>query len=164
VADFQGLRYYRPDPAWRLPGEFHRYGRIRRLRLPDSSGATIVVERYGRFVFEHDGKPFWLEVYRSLQGGGLTVYFTDATNGDLTYGAGRYASVNVSEEGSYVLDFNGSYNPPTGAQPLALRRNGRRVGRWSRSCSLILILVGAARMFMVNSALLTQTQEIIWHA
>ena len=39
------------------------------------------------------------------------MYFTDATNGDLTYGAGRYASVNVSEEGSYVLDFNGSYNP-----------------------------------------------------
>ena len=99
------------DFTWRVEGQFHRYGRTRQVPLPDTGGTTIAVERYGRFVFERDGKPFWLEVFRSLQGGALTVYFTDETNGAQTYGAGRYAAVSQADDGTYMLDFNGSYNP-----------------------------------------------------
>ena len=111
VAAFSGLRYFPVDPSWRVQGELHRYGRARRVKLPDTGGTTIAVERFGRFVFSRDGKPFWLEVYRSVQGGDLTVYFTDATNGELTYPAGRYAAVQRAENRSYVLDFNEAYSP-----------------------------------------------------
>lgn len=108
---FAGLRYFPVDPSWRVEGEFHRYGRLRQIRIPDTGGTSMLVERYGRFVFQRDGKPFWLEVYRSTQGGDLTVYFTDLTSGVQSYGAGRYAAVQTAEDGTYVLDFNGSYSP-----------------------------------------------------
>jgi uncharacterized protein (DUF1684 family) len=111
VPAFAGLRYFPVDLSWRIEGELHRYGRTRQIPLPDTAGSTIAVERFGRFVFQLDGKPFWLEVYRSLQGGDLTVYFTDETNGITTYGAGRYAAVSRPHGGTYILDFNGSYSP-----------------------------------------------------
>jgi hypothetical protein len=103
--------YFPADSTWRIDGELHRYGRTREIPLPDTGGTTIAVERFGRFVFRRDGKPFWLEVFRSLQGGALTVYFTDETNGTSTYGAGRYAAVSQLENSTYVIDFNSAYNP-----------------------------------------------------
>lgn len=111
VAGFEGLRYYPPDLSWRFVGQLHRYGRTRQIPLADTGGSTIAVERFGRFVFEHEEKQYWLEIYRSLQGGDLTVYYTDLTTGESTYSAGRYAPISRTEEGAYVLDFNGSYNP-----------------------------------------------------
>lgn len=111
AAGFPGLRYFPVDPAWRIPGEFHRYGRVRRLPMPDSAGATTVVQRLGRFLFERGGRSFRLEVYGSDQAPGLSVFFTDETNGGQTYGAGRYAPVAADREGTWVLDFNLAYNP-----------------------------------------------------
>ena len=111
VAGFLGLRYFPVDPAWRISGEFHRYGRVRRLPMPDSAGATTVVRRLGRFLFEHGGRSYRLEVYGSDQDPGLSVFFTDETNGGQTYGAGRYAPVAADEDGIWVLDFNRAYNP-----------------------------------------------------
>lgn len=111
AASFLGLRYFPVDPAWRIPGEFHRYGRVRRLPMPDSAGATTVVQRIGRFLFEHGGRSYRLEVYGSDQDPGLSVFFTDETNGVQTYGAGRYVPVAADEAGTWVLDFNRAYNP-----------------------------------------------------
>ncbi len=111
AAGFPGLRYFPVDPAWRIPGEFHRYGRVRRLPMPDSAGATTVVQRLGRFLFEREGRSFRLEVYGSDQDPGLSVFFTDETNGGQTYGAGRYAPVAADRNGTWVLDFNLAYNP-----------------------------------------------------
>ncbi len=111
AAGFPGLRYFPVDPAWRIPGEFHRYGRVRRLPMPDSAGATTVVQRLGRFLFERGGRSFRLEVYGSDQDPGLSVFFTDETNGGQTYGAGRYAPVAADGDGTWVLDFNLAYNP-----------------------------------------------------
>ncbi len=111
VPGFGGLRYFPVDPAWRMGGEFHRYGRVRQLPMPDSDGATTVVERLGRFLFEHAGNSYQLEVYGSGRDGSLSVFFTDPTNGRQTYPAGRYAPVGVEENGSWVLDFNRAFNP-----------------------------------------------------
>ena len=111
VPEFAGLRYFPVNLSWRIEGELHRYGRTRQIPLPDTGGSTIAVERFGRFVFQLDGKPFWLEVYRSLQGGDLTVYFTDQTNGITTYGAGRYVAVSRPDDDMHIIDFNGAYSP-----------------------------------------------------
>ena len=109
---FPGLDYYPVDLSHRLQGELHIYGRQRQVDVPNTDGTTTTpLERYGRFVSALDGKDFWLEVYRGLQGGDLTVYFTDETNGITTYGAGRYAAVSRPHGDTYILDFNGAYSP-----------------------------------------------------
>ena len=53
-----------------------------------------------------NGKDFWLEVYRSLETGESEVLFKDLTNGDTTYGGGRYVRLNKESDGSYIIDFN----------------------------------------------------------
>jgi uncharacterized protein (DUF1684 family) len=56
-------------------------------------------------------------------GGGLFLPFGDATNGDSTYGGGRYLldTVKGSDlgevEGGIVLDFNFAYNPSCAYDP-----------------------------------------------
>ena len=69
------------------------------------------LERFGRFAARWEGKPFWLEVYRNPEGGGLEVFFKDPTNGDQTYAGGRYARIERLDDGRYLLDLNTAYNP-----------------------------------------------------
>jgi uncharacterized protein (DUF1684 family) len=109
---FQGLAYYPIDLRYRLTGELHIYGRQRQVDIPNTDGTTTTpLERYGRFVSALDGKEFWLEVYRSPETGITEVFFKDLTNGDTTYGGGRYARLNSDNNTTYIIDFNNAYNP-----------------------------------------------------
>ena len=109
---FPGLDYYPVDLSYRLQGELHIYGRQRQVDVPNTDGTTTTpLERYGRFVSALDGKDFWLEVYRSLETGENEVFFKDLTNGDTTYGGGRYARLIKEPNGLYLIDFNNAYNP-----------------------------------------------------
>lgn len=110
-ADFEGLVYYPLDLRFLVPGRLHRYARVRQVSVPDTKGSQMLVERIGQFHFEWDGKPFWLEVMGSTRDNDLSVYFTDRTNGLTTYPAGRYAPVERSVDGSYLIDFNNAYSP-----------------------------------------------------
>ena len=110
-ADFPGLSYFDPDPAYSFEGELHRYGRPRQVALTTNTGSKILFERFGRLFFRFDGKVFWLEIHRNMEVGELSIFFTDETNGDQTYSGGRYARFTALENGTYLIDFNGSYNP-----------------------------------------------------
>ena len=109
---FQKLAYYPIDLSYRVVGELHVYGRQRQVDVPNTDGTTATpMERYGRFVSTFNGKDFWLDVYRSLETGESEVLFKDLTNGDTTYGGGRYVRLNKESDGSYIIDFNNAYNP-----------------------------------------------------
>lgn len=63
---------------------------------------------------------FWINGY----GGGLFLPFGDATNGQSTFGGGRYlldsikgADLGSIEDGRLVLDFNFAYNPSCAYSP-----------------------------------------------
>ena len=109
---FQSLAYYPIDLRYRLQGELHVYGRQRQVDVPNTDGTTTTpLERYGRFVAALDGKGFWLEVYRNPETEIAEVFFKDLTNGDTTYGGGRYARISSDDNKTYIIDFNNSYNP-----------------------------------------------------
>ena len=88
------------------------------LEIPGSAGTRI---RFGRFAvarFELAGAKrelelYWLDAY----GGGIFLPFGDGTNGQETYGAGRYLldTVKGADLGGrgdeLVLDFNFAFNP-----------------------------------------------------
>ena len=110
-AQFAGLAYYPIDLDYRLRGEFHIYGRQRQIDVLNTDGTYTPLERYGRFVSAWNGKDFWLEVYRSPETGIAEIFFKDATNGQTTYGGGRYARLTRNPDNTYIIDFNNSYNP-----------------------------------------------------
>ena len=69
-------------------------------------------------IFELNGIAHELEVYRSLDLIGEEGYedylflpFADESNGESTYGGGRYIDLTIPEGDVLVIDFNRAYNP-----------------------------------------------------
>ncbi len=108
---FAGLSYFPPQAGFLIEGDLHLYGRRRRLLTATNTDSLLPVVRYGRFVSEFAGEPFWLEIYHTEGTDELAVFFTDPTNGESTYDGGRYVPVYCGEGGRCVIDFNESYNP-----------------------------------------------------
>ena len=74
--------------------------------------------KYGEAHFMLDGKPQVLEIYQSVALRAKPEYkdylflpFTDATNGDESYGGGRYLDLRIPKGKKITIDFNKAYNP-----------------------------------------------------
>lgn len=113
-ANFSGLRYHPYDRRQRHsarlieePGE--------RFEVQTSTGEAMWLRRIGRVELPIGRLPvFWVDVY----GGGIFIPFRDATNGDTTYGGGRYlvdtvkgADLGSTDGGELILDLNFAYHP-----------------------------------------------------
>lgn len=108
---FDGLRYFPVDLTYRVVADFHVYGRTRSIPVPTNLESVIEMERFGRIVGTCAGNSFSLEVFRSKEDGSSLVLFRDRTSGTESYSAGRYVRVADAGEGTYLIDFNNSYNP-----------------------------------------------------
>jgi hypothetical protein len=118
--DFQGLDYYPVDPAWRFDARFEVYDPPRLLRLADVTGLVQEQPSWGAVVFEKDGVTYRLDVASAAGAEELFLIFGDRTNGQETYGAGRYLYVPAPDaEGRIPLDFNRAYSPPCAFTPYA---------------------------------------------
>jgi uncharacterized protein (DUF1684 family) len=114
---FRGLAYYPYDPAMRVEARL-RPAEQEIVRLPTAGIEEIAFRRFGTATFELDGAGRHLDVYwLDGYGGGVFVPLADATNGEETYGGGRYIldTVKGSDLGAngnaLLLDFNFAYNP-----------------------------------------------------
>ena len=114
---FSGLRYFSYDPAWRAIGTLVSV-EDETLDVGHSGEGTTSFHRLGVVEFDVAGRTgslglYWLTGY----GGGVFLPFRDATNGEETYGGGRYLldsakGADLGHEGeSIVLDFNYAYHP-----------------------------------------------------
>ncbi len=112
---FSGLRYYPPNPAYRVSAKVEHLPDQQLVEMTTSDGQQ---QRFIRFAFLHfmlDGTLQRLTAYRSLHEHGETalfIPFRDALSGKETYGAGRYLDIPFHEENAtLILDFNEAYNP-----------------------------------------------------
>ena len=120
--DFAGIPAYPFDPAWRIEGVFEPYGEARdtvvRTRV---DGLTSTLEAVGTVSFEAGGETQRLIAFDggAEDGGrGLFIIFRDPTNGESTYGSGRFLAATVpAGETRVLLDFNRAFNPPCAFSP-----------------------------------------------
>jgi uncharacterized protein (DUF1684 family) len=117
-SSFGGLSYWDPDPAYHLSGPIERYEQPERFTIITTTGKERPCEKYGRILFELDGRRQELQVYRLLDAPDTATAtdrfflpFKDATSGTETYPAGRYVNLAPLGDGRYVLDFNRAHNP-----------------------------------------------------
>jgi uncharacterized protein (DUF1684 family) len=113
-AAFSGLRYFKPDAAYRVVARFTRAAGLAPLPLALTGGAADAYVRWGTADFELGGRPQKL-VLLQKQGETKELFlpFTDPTNGEQTYGGGRYLDLPVPapEATEITLDFNAAYSP-----------------------------------------------------
>ena len=112
-ATFAGLRYFAPAAAFRVTASLTRQPVLLPQPLAMSLGQPESYQRWGTAEFELNGQPQKLTLLQKAGDKQLFVPFTDPTNGQQTYGAGRYIDVALppAEANELELDFNQAYNP-----------------------------------------------------
>lgn len=113
---FPGLDHYAPDSSYRFELELHRHQEPEVVTVETSTDGVRQYLRWGEFRFSVDGEQVTLQVFKAdPQADHLWVPFRDETNGEKTYGAGRYIDLledqHRTSDGRWVLDFNLAYNP-----------------------------------------------------
>ncbi len=113
VSDFEGLKYFDPDPNLRFEASLQRYVNPEAVILSTSKGTRQLFNRVGYFDLTVGRKPVRVSAYQSAERDdpNLFVPFRDATSGNESYGAARYLDLDVEHDDQYAVDFNYAYNP-----------------------------------------------------
>src|SRR5712692_3222938 len=113
TGSFKGLRYFSPDPRYKILATLHRYDNPEKVTMTTSKGTRQQFHRLGYFEFDIDGKRVKLQAYKSAEreSNELFIPFRDRTSGKESYGAARYLDIEENSDSKYVVDFNYAYNP-----------------------------------------------------
>jgi uncharacterized protein (DUF1684 family) len=118
--EFAGLEYYPVDRAWRIEARFEPHDPPKAMPVPTVLGRDETYRMPGALSFEIDGAGAQLEAFLETPATDLFIVFGDRTNGEETYGGGRYLHADFADDrGIVVLDFNKAYNPPCVFTPFA---------------------------------------------
>ncbi|HWK57620.1 MAG TPA: DUF1684 domain-containing protein [Parapedobacter sp.] len=118
--DIRHIHHYDPDSIYVVPGRVELLRGELPFRMPTSDGTSKTYIRYAKVRFQLQGQDGELTLFRSQDlftdpryRNHLFLPFTDETNGDETYGAGRYIDLSIDDiqNGSITIDFNTAYNP-----------------------------------------------------
>jgi uncharacterized protein (DUF1684 family) len=119
LAEFDGIERWPVDEAWRIRARWVEYDEPQIRHFPDVLGVAEPAEVEGEARFTVGGTEYAL-FPNSASDTGMFFVFGDATNGLETYGGGRFLyTAPPAEDGTIVLDFNRSYNPPCVFTPYA---------------------------------------------
>ena len=116
-AGFKGLERFPADPAYRVKARFEaKEGPV--FGMLTNSDREPKYRSVGVLYFELEGRPQQLTVYQNIALSQLPDYvnylfvpFTDLTNGETTYGGGRYIDLQGPLGAEVELDLNRAYNP-----------------------------------------------------
>lgn len=136
--DFEGLKYYDYNPDLILEVEVERFPDDEpTVTMQTSTGDIQSYRRWGQFKLSVDGQEATMVIYSDTHGHEFFMPFKDATNGNETYGAGRYMddhrpAIRRIGDNKFQIDFNYAYNPycaysPLYSCPLPPRENWLRV-------------------------------------
>lgn len=108
---FAGRRWFAADETYRVEGVFTPYDPPRPLSITNLLGDTSSPTSPGTVTFRLAGEAYSLDA-TGWRDGGLVLHFRDATNGALTYNAGRSVVTTAPQNGLVTVDFNRTTNLP----------------------------------------------------
>lgn len=115
---FGGLLYYPVNERWCVPVKYKRKYFGKTFLMKTSTDRLPEYKVYGTMTFTIEGQKQTLYLYQNIALSKKEEYrdylfcpFKDLTNGETTYGGGRYIDLRKSDLKKGVLDFNLCYNP-----------------------------------------------------
>lgn len=115
---FTGLDFFPIDPEYHILANFVRTPDQKPFKMPTTTAEVKTYEKYGELHFSLHGRSIVLNVYQSHELRETEKYrnylflpFRDETNGEETYGGGRYLEMWIPSGDSAIVDFNKAYNP-----------------------------------------------------
>ena len=110
---FNGLRYYPPKPDFKVKATLETVPGNTTLVVTTNDGETREYLKYAYAYFELQGKENRLTLLQPKDEGpeNLFLPFGDVSNGNETYGGGRYIDLKHDGKDQIIIDFNLAYNP-----------------------------------------------------
>ena len=116
--DFESLEFFTPDTTYVVQAKLVRTPEALPFLMPTTTDRKSEEVVYGVAHFELAGKSWQLEIYQNKElmlDEGYEDYlflpFTDVTNGEESYGGGRYIDLRIPNSDMITIDFNRAYNP-----------------------------------------------------
>lgn len=111
LKEFEDIEMFDVDSVWRIPAKFVAYESPKEVLIPTAIGTFEESVVIGKFEFTIDNTLFSLEP--SVSENGYFLVFGDKSNGEETYGAGRFLYIEKPDSSEQLyIDFNRAYNPP----------------------------------------------------
>ena len=111
---YQGLKYFDPNPEYKVTADFIRLADSPIMQLVTSDGKDRSYRRIAFVDFRLRNRNHRLVVLESTEEETVSRFipFADSSSGEDTYGGGRYLDVEQLPENNRIeLDFNLAYNP-----------------------------------------------------
>jgi len=116
--NFNGHDFFEPNPVFYVQAKFKRTKNEEVFEMKTSTSRRPTYKKYGEIKFKINGKKFKLNIYQNqrlmnneLYADHLFLPFTDLTNGEESYGGGRYIDLTISDSKTMIINFNKAYNP-----------------------------------------------------
>ncbi|WP_431124348.1 DUF1684 domain-containing protein [Flagellimonas flava] len=115
---FKGHDFFPIDENFRVEATFERAINAVPFLMKTTTDRLPTYEVYGVATFQLNGQTLKLNIYQNHKLRATEKYknhlflpFTDLTNGNETYGGGRFIDMEIPEGDIIVIDFNKAYNP-----------------------------------------------------
>jgi len=117
---FKALDFFKIDESFRIEATFELTPGTPIFEMPTTTERLPLYRKYGIARFSLNGEAIELSLYQNQNLMSSVAYedylflpFNDATNGNLSYGGGRFIDLEIPIEGSttITIDFNKAYNP-----------------------------------------------------
>ncbi len=114
LAAFDGIERFPINQKWNIKAEFKPFNKPKPITVPDVLNEGMQDTLYGMLEFSIEGKEYRLApLNHPAKDDKFFIIFGDQTNGESTYGGGRYIYIPTPNEDNITnIDFNKSYNPP----------------------------------------------------
>jgi uncharacterized protein (DUF1684 family) len=115
---FKGLDFFEFDSSYVVTATLKRTPNAKSFKMKTTTSRLPEYVKYGELGFVLKGETFKLNIYQNLgllddpkYEDYLFLPFLDETNGETTYGGGRYIETKIPEGDVLMIDFNKAFNP-----------------------------------------------------
>lgn len=117
-AVFKALDFFPIDTNFIVTASLTFHEGSKPFKMKTTTDRLPIYKLYATASFELNGKNYSLDIYQNEKllltpdfEDYLFLPFTDLTNGESSYGGGRYIDLKLPEGDTIVIDFNQAYNP-----------------------------------------------------
>jgi len=114
--EFHPLKYFDVDPEYVFKSKLYEYDPKDTIVVYGTKGELRHAVKFGCVLFNFEGTVVKVNVYQGTTNGGTiyySIWFTDKTTNNESYGVGRYIDFEKVDNPEYIytIDFNSAYNP-----------------------------------------------------
>ena len=115
LKNFRGLDFFTYDSTYLVTAKLTKTPKEKPFMMLTTTDMMVEYIKYGTISFELLSNQYSLYIYKNLEDpnerDNLFLPFLDDTNGNESYGGGRYINLDIAQVDNLIIDFNSAFNP-----------------------------------------------------